>query len=150
MVLNPMQDWDDSAGGNGTPFDATPGNGTIDVNDLWIEISNPTSGNQFWQIRVTDANGNSVSQPIGPPLPAGGVKVLSGFGALTLPIVKVEVVDDLGVIRQTLDIQLIEQALGPATGINDESLTWSVYGSPTAVLQQFVRRPATIGVFIPF
>jgi hypothetical protein len=150
MVLKPFQDWGDSSGGDGHPFDGVPGNGTVDANDIWIEVSNPLSGMELWQVRLTDATGATASQSLGVPLPTGGVKVISGFGALTFPIVKVEVVDNLGFIRQTLDIQLIEQALGPATGVNDESLTWSVYGLPTAVLQQFIRRPSTIGVYSPF
>jgi hypothetical protein len=45
VVTDPQQDWDDSGGGNGQPFDATPGVGNEDeitADDEWIEIYNGT------------------------------------------------------------------------------------------------------------
>jgi hypothetical protein len=151
MVLDPKQDWNDTSGGNGVPFDATPGTGAVDVNDIWIEISTPTTGTENWTIRLTDVAGGTSSKVLGPVSIAGPpVRVLSGFGSVVMPIVKVELVDQSGVVRQTLDIAAMQGVLGPATGAADESLTWSIYGSPTPLLQQFLRRVATIGVFNPF
>ncbi len=40
VVTDPQHDWDDSAGGNGTPFDAVPGNGAISATDEWVELFN--------------------------------------------------------------------------------------------------------------
>lgn len=40
VVTDPQQDWDDSAGGNGSPFDAVPGNGAISATDEWVELFN--------------------------------------------------------------------------------------------------------------
>jgi hypothetical protein len=151
MVLDPKQDWSDSAGGNGASFDGTPGTGAIDSGDVWVEIMNPTTGTQNWIVKLTDATGAAFSKVLGPPSLFGPqVRLLSGFGPMTLPVVKVEVVDNNGLVRQTLDITAIGLALGGAVNAANESLTWSFFGSPTAVLQQFVRRPATIGAFVPF
>src|SRR5205085_12604137 len=43
LVLDPKQDWSDSAGGNGIPFDSVPGTGAIDTGDIWAEVL-PTTG----------------------------------------------------------------------------------------------------------
>jgi PKD repeat protein len=40
VVADPQQDWNDSAGGNGVPFDNVPGNGSITETDEWIELFN--------------------------------------------------------------------------------------------------------------
>lgn len=156
MVLRPMRDWNDSSGGNGIPFDDQPGDGTVDNADIWVEITSPTTGTENWQVVLIDDTGAEFGQVLGPPIifapdpTRAPVRVLSGFGVGTAPIVRVEVRDQNGLVRQTLDIVAIEAILGPPTGPDNESLTWSIYGSPTATLQQFVRRRATIGVFNPF
>jgi hypothetical protein len=150
MVLAPVRDWNDSSGGNGTPFDGTPGTGTVDQDDVWIEISSGTTGTETWIIRLTDSAGATFEQALGPPTVTSQTRLLTNWGLGSAPIVLVQVVDQSGLVRQTLDIVAIEQALGPVTGPDTESLTWSFFGSPTPVLQQFVRRPATINQFLPF
>lgn len=40
VVTDPQHDWDDSVGGNATPFDETPGTGVPANGDEWIEIVN--------------------------------------------------------------------------------------------------------------
>ncbi len=152
MVLSPQQDWNDSEGGNGSPFDSTPGTGTVDSEDVWVEITSPTTSNQNWRVVLTDADGTAHEQPFGPPdaTPGASVRVISGFGPMTLPIRKVEVLDDTDAVRQTLDIDAIDANYNPVSGPDDESLTWTVDGLPSPTLQQFQRRPATIGVFSPF
>jgi PKD repeat protein len=40
VVTDPQQDWNDSAGGNGVPFDDTPGTGTVTETDEWVELFN--------------------------------------------------------------------------------------------------------------
>jgi len=42
VVTDPQQDWNDSAGGNGVPFDAVPGDGVVSSTDEWIELLNVT------------------------------------------------------------------------------------------------------------
>jgi hypothetical protein len=150
MVLNPMRDWNDSTGGNGIAFDGTPGTGTIDSNDVWIELTGGITGNQSWDLCLTDSTSATVCQLLGPPVTTSQTRLRTGWGALTLPIVTVDVIDNFGINRQHLDIGAIESALGPATGVNDESLTWSTHGSPTLILQQFLRRIASINQFLPF
>ena len=49
----PQQDWSDDEGGDGLPYSATPGTGTIDSDDEWIEIVNLRPG-------ATDMSGYSV------------------------------------------------------------------------------------------
>jgi hypothetical protein len=43
IVTAPQTDWNDTVGGDGTPFNDTPGTGLIDRNDEWLELVN-TSG----------------------------------------------------------------------------------------------------------
>ena len=149
MVLAPQRDWNDTTGGNGVPFDGQPGTATPDGGDLWIEVTSLTAATN-WTLKLTDATGATFSKFVGPPVIGSAVTVVSGFGVGTSPIVKVEVIDQNGVNRQTVDVAAIESALGHATGLSDEALAWSIYGSPTPVLQQFLRRPATIRLFNPF
>ena len=40
VVASPLHDWNDSSGGNGTPFDNVPGDGDVDFDDEWIELYN--------------------------------------------------------------------------------------------------------------
>jgi hypothetical protein len=150
LVVDPKQDWSDSAGGNGVPFDGMPGTGVVDAGDIWVEVFNTTTGNQNWTVRLTDAGGATVSKVLGPPALGPQVRLLTGFGALTMPINKVEVVDQSGVVRQTIDVAAINAILGPATDASTEALAWSTTGSAFLPLQQFLRRPATIGFFSPF
>jgi hypothetical protein len=148
MVLSPQQDWNDSSGGNGVPFDAVPGGGTINSDDIWIELSGGVSGTESWLLCLTDAAAAQVCQPLGPPTPTQ-TRLKAGWGALTMPIVQVEVFGN-GVRLQNIDVAGIESVIGPATGINDESLAWSIHGVPSPLMQQFLRRMATINLFLPF
>ena len=139
MVLDPKQDWSDTSGGNGVPFDALPGTAAPDGNDVWIEVAAVT-GTTNWTLTLTDATGATFSQPVGPPVLGSAVKVVSGFGVGTARIVTVQVTDQNGLVRQTVDVAAIEAVLGPATGASNEALTWSIFGSPTPVLQHSAAR----------
>jgi uncharacterized repeat protein (TIGR01451 family) len=150
LVLSPQQDWNDSTGGNAVPFDDVPGSGAIDANDLWVELSSGTTGTESWQLCLTGTGGTLVCQSLGPVTTTSQTRLKTGWGPLTLPVVQVQVIDQNGIVRQSIDITAIEAALGPATGITDEALAWSVSGSPTPILQQLLRRPATINRFLPF
>jgi hypothetical protein len=149
LVLAPQQDWNDSAGGNGRAFDAVPGNGTVDGNDVWVEVV-ATTGTASWTITLTDATGATFSQVVGAPAPGPFVKVVSGFNVGASPVVRVDVIDQLGLTRQSIDVTGVENVVGAVSGVSNESLTWSIYGSPTPLLQQLLRRAATIGTFSPF
>ncbi|MFQ5639503.1 MAG: FlgD immunoglobulin-like domain containing protein [bacterium] len=43
VVTDPQQDWNDSGGGNGIPFDDVPGNGSVTNTDEWVELFNADS-----------------------------------------------------------------------------------------------------------
>ena len=68
LVVDPKQDWSDSAGGNGVPFDGMPGTGVVDAGDIWIEVFNTTTGNQNWTVRLTDAGVPRSARCSVPPL----------------------------------------------------------------------------------
>lgn len=57
VVVDPQQDWNDSEGGDGNPFNDTPGNGSITTSDEWIEIYN-ASGQTLdlnnWSLEMND------------------------------------------------------------------------------------------------
>ncbi|EKD41752.1 MAG: hypothetical protein ACD_73C00548G0001 [uncultured bacterium] len=59
VITDPQQDWNDSSGGNGVPFDAISGNGTIGTTDEWIELKN-ISGDvvdlTFWSVNFHDGS----------------------------------------------------------------------------------------------
>jgi hypothetical protein len=58
VVTDPQQDWNDSAGGDGVPYSAVPGSGTIGATDEWIELYN-ASGETIdlrgWSLVMSDA-----------------------------------------------------------------------------------------------
>jgi uncharacterized repeat protein (TIGR01451 family) len=155
MVLDPRQDWSDSGPSNlagDEPFDDHPGTGAVDSGDVWVEISTPVTATEQWRVELTDAAGATYSRPFG-PAPAGpssAVRVLRGFGQMALPVTRVRVIDEGGTIRQDVDVEALEANYAEVTGPENESFTWSVVGPPTPVVQQFVRRPASIGRFLPF
>ena len=150
MNLSPKRDWNDTRGGNGTPFDGTPGDGAVNPDDAWIEITGGTTPTESWRLQLTDGTGATFTKVLGPSVTTSQTRLLTQWGLGSAPVVRVAILDQNGVVRQSLDIAAIEQALGQATGPNDETLTWSIYGSPTPLFQQFVRRPATINQFLPF
>jgi hypothetical protein len=152
MVVDPQQDWNDTVGGNAVPFDASPGTGAVDAGDIWVEITRPTTATTNWKVVLTDALGETVEQTFGEPPtdPSALVKVLGGFDAITQPVVKVEVIDDGGIVRQMIDVAALKAQYPLITGPADEALFWSVYGLPSLVIQQFVQGSATPGLFRPF
>ncbi len=153
MVVDPKQDWSDSGPSNvagDDPFDETPGDGAVDAGDIWVEITAPSVATANWSVVLVDANGDQFSRPFGAPVSGQRVKVLSGFGSPVLPIARVDVRDGTGATQRSYDVAAIADELGPATGPANESLTWVLDALPSAVLQQFARRPATINQLLPF
>jgi hypothetical protein len=68
VVTDPQRDWGDSSGGDGAPFNGTPGNGSVTDSDEWIEIYN--AGNQTlnlrnWTLAMQDTT--AVTHVIGSP-----------------------------------------------------------------------------------
>jgi hypothetical protein len=149
MVLSPQRDWNDSDGGNARPFDATPGTGAVDAADRWVEIIRPVGATNDWSVVLIDDTGEEASRELSTGTGSGQVRVLSGFDPLPGAIVTVEVRDGSGAVQQSIDVAAIDGVLGPATGAANESLTWSTAGFASPVLQQFVRRAASIGVLTP-
>jgi hypothetical protein len=82
VVTDPQHDWDDTAGGNGTPFDNVPGNGTISTADEWIEIHNHDSvpiDLTGWTVEFIDTTPATLDFAN----PVGVVLVFSGGGSVT-------------------------------------------------------------------
>ncbi|MBN1296871.1 Ig-like domain-containing protein [bacterium] len=57
VVVDPQQDWNDTEGGDGNPFNGVPGSGSITTSDEWIELFN-ASGQTIdlngWTLEMTD------------------------------------------------------------------------------------------------
>nr|HPQ40763.1 Ig-like domain-containing protein [bacterium] len=57
VVVDPQQDWNDTEGGDGSPFNAVPGTGSVTTSDEWIEIYN-ASGQTLdinnWSLEMID------------------------------------------------------------------------------------------------
>jgi hypothetical protein len=65
VVADPQRDWNDSSGG-GTPFDATPGNGSVTGADEWVELYNGSGvvvDLTGWTLVMTDTT--PAIEPIG-------------------------------------------------------------------------------------
>jgi len=57
VVTDPQQDWNDSVGGDGIPFNATPGTGSATSSDEWVEllnVSNRVLNLTHWQLAMID------------------------------------------------------------------------------------------------
>ncbi|MBN1553088.1 Ig-like domain-containing protein [bacterium] len=57
VVVDPQQDWNDSEGGDGIPFNSIPGTGSLTTSDEWIEIynaSNQTFDLTNWILEMVD------------------------------------------------------------------------------------------------
>jgi hypothetical protein len=46
IVTDPQQDWDQTAGGTGSPFSGVPGSGTVSTADEYIELKNVSASTQ--------------------------------------------------------------------------------------------------------
>jgi hypothetical protein len=65
IVADPQRDWNDTAGAT-TPFDGTPGTGTVSGADEWIELFNASGAIvdlSGWTLVMTD--GTPATEPIG-------------------------------------------------------------------------------------
>jgi hypothetical protein len=152
IVAEPKQDWNDTAGGNGVPFDSIPGTGAIDPTDQWIEITNTGPSQVFvgWTLELIDAAGATTVVPIGAPtlLTGGFIVVPSPVDLAT--VVTLQLKDLLGVVRDVVDLGSVKTALGPATGITDEAIARSPNGLDTGLITDFEKRAATIRAVNPF
>lgn len=120
IVTDPQQDHGESSGGNGVPFDATPGTGTVSSSDEYVEIYNGTSetvdislwglnmsdGTDEWQdlndesLVTTFSNGGSI-EAFGP---GEFVVVGNPKGAMNNTIT-LELLDENGEIVDSLDVE---------------------------------------------
>ncbi len=59
VVTDPQRDWNDSSGGNGIPFDAIVGNGTVGSTDEWVVLRNQSDENlslKGWKLEMIDGS----------------------------------------------------------------------------------------------
>ena len=151
-MAEPKRDWNDSACGNGVPFDLIPGTGVIDGMDQWIEIANtgPTQVFVGWTLTLIDMAGATTVIPIGAPvLPSGGfIVVPSPVDLLTIATVQLK--NLVGVIRDSVPLATVRATLGPATGVADESISRSPNGLNTGAITDFKKKAATISAVNPF
>lgn len=62
IVTDPKLDWNDSAGGDGVPFNDIPGTGTVTDTDEWIELLNVSAdvvGLTSWTLEMIDTTPTS-------------------------------------------------------------------------------------------
>ena len=152
IVAQPKLDWNDTTGGNGVPFDATPGSGVVDASDQWIEITNTGPSEVFigWTLTLIDAAGAATVVPIGmPALVSGGFIVVPSPVDLAT-IVTLQLKDLLGVVRDSVDLATVMTALGPAIGVADESIARSPNGLDTGLITDFKKKAASIKAVNPF
>lgn len=85
VVTDPQRDWNDTTGGNGTPFDNISGTGTIGSTDEWVEIVNDSpdaTDISGFSLAMTDGTDETeiFSAPRGIPLFSEG-GAIENFGA---------------------------------------------------------------------
>jgi len=148
VVEQPVQDWDDSAGGDGIPFNAMPGSATPDpVGDQWVEIFNAspsvTAGVNGFMLTYLDQTGNPASVTLNGAIPPGGFLVVTGAAlggmALDSPI---ELRHSSGLILDSVDMGTLRSLVGPAGTVNGEGMARQRI--PTQVPQDWKRVRATI------
>ncbi len=168
IVADPQQDWGQSSGGSGTPFDGVPGDGARGDTDEYIEIKNISgtaaalsgytlimddgtaaedtfggSGSNALHYRIFDSAGTLVGSDPAVAVPAGGYLVLGNpSGALGVSAV-------LTVTLFDTSQQVVEIVTVPANGANAGSVADEAYSrfpdgdpDPNAA---FVLRSATLG-----
>ncbi len=76
LCLSPRQDWSDSHGAMGVPYDGTPGDGVVDSADQWVELLDELPG-------TTDLSNYRLVVYAGPTLlvPARSQTLLSASGS---------------------------------------------------------------------
>ncbi len=111
VVVDPQQDWDDSSGGNGIPFDDNPGTSEegIGSEDEWIEIYNGSdSPVNLTGYRLLMIDGSDATETIGDG--ADGVEVYSpgSGGGLLQPDDFLVIGNPAGTMNLAVFIQLID------------------------------------------
>ena len=156
VVVQPQHDWNDSgAGGNGVPFDDTPGSSVapapaVTTADQWIELlTNTGSPDELrnWTLEFTSTTGVPIVVTLGP------ANLMTSAGS---PYVLVAAPGDVGVdsvirLRDTtsavvdeIDLGAIQAAVGHATGVSDEAVARTPDGFDSGAVTDFTRKPATI------
>jgi hypothetical protein len=157
LVVEPQSDWDDSGGGgNGTPFDDSPGtsvapNPSVTPADEWVEVlTNTGSPDELknWTLEFVDATG----APISLKLTSSNVRARAGSpyvvigapGAIALTSA-VKLRDNLGTLVDELNLATVHSLIGFATGVGDEAIARAPDGFDSNNATDFKRRAATIG-----
>jgi hypothetical protein len=157
VVVEPQRDWNDSgAGGDGVPFNATPGSAVapdaqVTAADQWIEIwTNTGTVAELlnWTLEFTDVNGQAVTVTLGPSnLVAQAanryvlVKAPGGIDRDSLLTLR----DTTNGVVDQLDLRAIQAAIGYAAGTTTESIARIPDGTTGRSVTNFARRAATIG-----
>ena len=156
LVVEPQRDWDDSGlGGNGVPFDNTPGAGVapapaVTAGDQWIEfLTNTGSPAELtnYTLSFTDTSGTPHSVTLGPGnliSTAGSPYVLIGAPGGIAPGSLVQLRDTTNTVVDEVDLAAVHAALGFATGVGDEAIARAPDGFDTGAVTDFTRKPATI------
>ena len=161
IVVDPQRDWDDSSGGAavGDPFDDTPGDAVapdaqVNSADQWIELTNvgTVTANLFnWALFFKDALGNDVIvvfDDITLTLAPGEYLVIANPGNIGLSST-ITLIDALLATRDIVNLEVVHDALGNATGVDDEAITRVPDGNDTNNVADFQRKAATIGTANP-
>jgi len=171
IVVDPQQDWSDSADGDGNPFNGVPGSGMVDANDQWIELYNAGSCTvdlTGYILHLLDRSGTSFefgATAQGQSLVFSDGGTLSGF--LPGEYLVVGDVSGLGFLDESLWVRLDEPGSGgivddvalgshlggdgepsnnAPSGMADEAIARSPNGQDTgADDSDFVAGSATIG-----
>ena len=138
VVTDPQQDWNDSSGGDGIPFDDISGNGTVGSTDEWIEIENDgeaTMNMYGYTLKMVDGTDETefFSAPKGTFVFSDGGSV-TDFGAGEVLVIG----NPPGDLKNTVTLTLLDETglpidevaveNGDAHGISDESFQLSSDG----------------------
>lgn len=162
VVVDPQQDWGESSGGDGIPFNEIPGSGSITGSDEWIELFNATTEAvdlTGWSIHMLDGTDevDLLGEGSGTELWSDPTSSIERFQPQTFLVVgnpvgdnKNEVVielrNELGELVDRVRIGVeggLEQD-GNATGLEDEAIARHTDGIDTDdESSDFVRQAAT-------
>jgi PKD repeat protein len=156
LVVEPQRDWDDSgSGGNGVPFDDTPGTGvapspSVTLGDQWIEfLTNTGSPDELknFTLSFTDTSGTAQTVTLSPAnliSSAGSPYVLlAAPGSIGRNSV-VQLRDTTNTVVDEVDLSAVHAAVGFATGVANEAVARTPDGFDTGAASDFKRKPASI------
>jgi hypothetical protein len=147
IVEQPLQDWDDSSGGDSIPFNDVVGNAPPDpIGDQWIEIFNasPTqTAPPGLSLHYTDTAGMPASFTLTGTIPPTGFLVVTGAGLGGMAVdSEIELRHSSGLVLDSVDMGTLRSLVGPAGTVNSEGM--ALQRIPTQIPQDWARVQATI------